>query len=327
MNKPTIMFIRVSENCNSGCFMCGFAHVSKSYNISKEKFEYVLAKMKEEGTYKIVRYTGGEPLMNDDLPYFIKRCKEEGYMTSIITNGYLLPKRYKELADAGIDQIILSLDGSCPEVHDKLRNFRGCFDNLINGAKLIKEYKKDIVIRVNTVISKLNIYDLNNILDKLIEIGIDQWSIIPLRFDKNLWNDDKKQEYINIYNDFKGRVDKLEKPILLGYSKYWGGRNKKEQENLFNNNMLYRPNGECKLVNKVRFYIPDSDMFIPCNCASHRIHQIKIDNNKKLTMEEETEEMRKWLSNNGPKVCTGCEPLNVYLAENPDAIDTEMFSF
>ncbi|MCL2859559.1 MAG: radical SAM protein [Oscillospiraceae bacterium] len=327
MNNLKVMFVRVSENCNAGCFMCGFAKNSNSYNITREQFENLLKEMKEIGTYEVVRFTGGEPLLHPDLPYFIKKCIEEGYQTSIITNGYLMPKMYKELIDAGISQVIFSLDGSCAEVHDKLRNLKGAFDNIINATKLLKKAKKDIIIRVNTVVSALNINDMKDILNVLVKNDIDQWSIIPLRAEKNLWNNGNIEEYIKIYKDFEKTVSNIEKPKMLGYSKKWAGRNEEEIKNLFYHNKFYHPNGKCHLVNRVRFYIPDKEELIPCNCASHRTEQIGINHNKNKLLEDRAKIIEEWLMENGPHVCTGCEPLNVYLAEHSYILDNDIFSF
>lgn len=327
MFNPKIMFIRVSTRCNSGCFMCRYANKHESYNITDEQFEDIIKKMKEEGTYEMMRFTGGEPLLHPHLPYFIKRCSEEGFKTSIITNGYLMPRKYKELIEAGLNQVIFSLDGSSSEIHDELRNLKGCFNNIVEGIRLLKENAPNILIRVNTVASKYNIKDLNNILKLLQEYNVDFWSIIPLRSSKVLWNDGNVEDYIEIYKEFNKKVQNIEKPRLLGYSKQWGGRNEEEIHRMFYENKLYSPVKQCHLVDRVRFYIPDMNEIVPCNCASHRTNQIKVDLDTDLSIEENTEIMRNWLAQNGPSVCTGCEPLNVYLAEHPESIDEDLFSF
>ena len=108
-NKPEIMFIRVSENCNANCFMCDFGFNNNEKEISIDEFEKILS-IAIKSNYKLIRFTGGEPLLHKKLCYFIKRCDENGVKTSVITNGLLLNNRYKELIDAGLNQVIISLD-------------------------------------------------------------------------------------------------------------------------------------------------------------------------------------------------------------------------
>ncbi len=327
IEKSMIMFIRISTKCNAGCFMCKYANNIESYNITREQIEYIIKYMKENGNYKMIRFTGGEPLLHPDISYFIKKCKDEGYKTSIISNGYLIKEKYKELLNAGIDQVIFSLDGSTPKIHDKIRNLNGLFNNVIEGMRILKEKNKNIILRVNTVVSKYNIDDLMNILNLLIKNDIDMWSIIPLKSSKVLWSDEnKEEEYIEKYKKFKMEVMNINRPKFLGYSKEWGGRTEEEIHNMFYDNKLYRPLTKCGTAERISFYIPDKNEVIPCNCASHRTEQIKVKKSEK-SINNNTDNMRKWLNENGNRVCTGCEPLNVYLAENPNIIDNDIFSF
>ena len=316
-DEPIIMYVRVTDKCNSGCFMCRYARGKGSFQIDMLKYDKLLDSIRKTGSFKMIRFTGGEPLLVTNLPLMIKKAKEQGLLTSIITNGYLMPNNYKELIDCGLDQIIFSLDGSSAEVHDKLRNFPNSFNNIISSIKLVKEYNKDLKIRVNTVASKYNIADLCSLYDLLAKNNIDSWSIIPIRTSTDGWNDGFEEKYIKYYKDFikyvKGNKSSLK---FLGYSLEWAGRNDEEIHNMFYNNKFYGPMGKCKAVNIIRFYVPDRDAIIPCNCASHRIEQIDVNIEKIKYLDERTEIMRCWLSENGPTKCKACEPLNAYISDN-----------
>lgn len=321
-----IMFIRVSTRCNAGCFMCKYSKNKYSYNISENQLKFILNYMKKDGNYKMVRFTGGEPLLHPKIEECISFFNKEGYKTSIITNGYLMPLKYKGLINAGLDQVIFSLDGSKSEIHNKSRGLEGLFNNLIKGIELVKEMKPEINVRVNTVASIYNIDDLLNILELLKKYKVNMWSIIPLKSSSISWNDGNVEYYIKKYYEFSNYVKKIDNPIFLGYSKQWGGRNKEEVEKLFYKNILYSPNTRCSTVDNISFYIPDLNQVIPCNCASHRIKQIETNLNSNSIRKNE-ECMRNWLKENGPKNCTGCEPLNVYLAENPNCLEKDIFLF
>lgn len=309
---PKIMYVRVSENCNSHCFMCHFAGSSNKINISDEQYNKLLEHMKK-GNYKMIRFTGGEPLLHKEIINFILKAKEIGLKTSIITNGYLLPLFAKRLINAGLDECIISLDGSSSDIHDKLRNFKGCFDNIIDGIKQLK--KSNIILRVNTVVSVKNIQDLSNIYDLLIELNIDQWSIIPIKSKDILWNKNSKKYYLA----FVDKVKNSNKIKFLGYSKNFAGFSEEEINNTFSNNINLKVKGQCKVVDNVRFYIPDKDLLIPCNCASHRLKEIPfcLDG----SMEENCEKIRTWLKENH-STCK-CEPLNIYINDHPEIMDED----
>jgi cytosylglucuronate decarboxylase len=321
------MFVRITENCNSGCFMCKYKHKKDSYYIEMEKLKGLLEIMKQSGTYRMIRFTGGEPLLHPEILEIISMFHKEGFLTSIITNGYLLPDYYKKLIESGLDQVICSIDGCKAKTHNKLRGFEGCFEKAITGLKLIKQEKNDINLRFNTVVSSYNIGELKEMLKLTDELNIDEWSIIPIRYGKeNLWQKNIPQ-YKSNYIEFKKIVNDLDKPIFLGYSKAFAGRTEEEIDNYFINAIRYTPDNKCHTPERIRFYIPDINLLVPCNCVSHRINEIDSLTRESVNLEQDAIIMKDWLIDNGPKKCSGCEPLNAYFGEHPEIIDSNIFLF
>ena len=324
--SPKIMFIRVIENCNANCFMCNYARETNGKELTELEFNNLIKEMKKS-EYQLIKFTGGEPLLHKGLKNFIKISKINGYKTSIITNGYLLNNKYKYLIYSGLDHITISLDSNKPEVHDKIRGINGLYNKIINSIKEIKKYKSNVKIRINTVGSYLNIFDLIDIYKLLSELYIDQWVITPLKSTINYWNINMIDKYYEAYLEFKKYVSEKNEIQLLGYTRDWAGRNKEEFINLIKNNKLYRPNGKCYLVDKLRFYIPSKGILIPCNSAAHRLDEIQTSIDSKNGLEENAKIMAEWLKEFGSKKCTGCGPINVWLAENPELLDDDVFSF
>ncbi len=328
--NPKIMFVRVSENCNAGCFMCNFAHTHNSYNITDEQFDWLLKSINEKGTYEIVRFTGGEPLLHPHITEFIKKCKNYGYETSIITNGYLLPNLAEKIADSGLDQIIISIDGSKPEIHDKLRGLPGGLERIKTGISKIRNLNSNIVIRANTVASELNIDDLENLYQLLDDLKFNSWSIIPIRPTDNpdtKWNPEHLEHNKQVYNNFINLQSKHPNITLLGYSSNWAGETDEDVTNTFENNFRVMPHNQCNLVDLIRFYIPNQDLLVPCNCAAHRIHQIATEYDSEEDIFKKANIMADWLKENGITHCTGCEPLNAYLSDNPKELKKSYFRY
>jgi MoaA/NifB/PqqE/SkfB family radical SAM enzyme len=65
-----------------------------------------------------VGFSGGEPLVREDLPVLVDRCADHGLWTTVETNGY----RYPELAPAlgRLSRVMFGLEGR-ESVHDSLR--------------------------------------------------------------------------------------------------------------------------------------------------------------------------------------------------------------
>lgn len=310
-DNPKILYVKVSENCNSRCFMCHYAGRHDSYNITMEQYDKLLEYVKRKH-FTMIRFTGGEPLLHRNIIDFIKKANNLGLKVSIITNGYLLNFMAKQLIEAGLYQCIISLDGSNSDVHDNLRNFKGCFDNIILGIQELRKYNKSIKIRINTVVSGRNIMDLANIYKLLIKLNVDQWSIIPIKCKSNTWIPESYKHYDEFQKAVKSSDDvSLE---FLGESKNFAGNSPEEIFETFNNNKRIKSPNICSVIDYVRFYVPDKNLLVPCNCIAHRLNQLPI--KMSGNMESDCERIRKWLKLNCFQ-CTGCEPLNVYINNNP----------
>lgn len=326
--KPTTLFIRVTENCNASCFMCGFANAKKQLYVSKTEITKIVDESVKAGI-KLIRFTGGEPLLHPDIGWIIKKIKDKGIKTSLISNGFLLPKKYQQLLDMGLDQLILSLDGSTSEIHDKLRNLPGVFENLTEGIKLIRSQKGKLLIRINTVVSPFNIKDLKNIWKLISKIGVDQWSIIPLKSKDNLWMKMERKELLSIYKDFEKSILDVTSPKMLGYSKKWAGKTDKEVKKYFDTGVAATPKNECALAGVVNFYVPFGDRLTPCNCVSWRLKNVDFNTQFSLSAlsDGSMSDLVEYLRINGPKTCQGCEPINSYLGDHPESIKKDLFSF
>lgn len=308
MNDIKVLYLRTNQYCNAHCFMCDFWKNSKS-EITEEQFEYVLNKSK---TIEMIRFTGGEPLLCKKLPEYIKKCHSIGIKTSIITNGLLLNEKIDGLVKNGLDQIIISVDGSTSELHDRLRGTKGLWKKIdMIFERIEKEYPL-LHTRVNTVVSEENISDIANMARWLNKHNVEQWSIIPIKLDNHKWSDkitleDFKREYINFQKTIKNC-----KIQLMGYSENWADN----IENFWKGTNHIRPKGNCHITHMVSFYDPFTNHFFPCNCIPHR----------KLSFCGKQEE-KEWYFEHGHEYCEGCEPLNAYCADFPEKIEENIFNF
>ncbi len=64
----------------------------------------------------------GEPLLHPDIVEMVALAEELGARTELITNGLLLDQEMAEgLVQAGLDTLVISVDGASPEAHAGIR--------------------------------------------------------------------------------------------------------------------------------------------------------------------------------------------------------------
>lgn len=113
---PLAVTVMVTHRCDALCLDCAVP-LRKCDELSTAQWVAILDELGRLGTVR-VGFTGGEPLIRDDIGALVDRCGSHGIWTTLETNGYRYPERRGQLGTLG--RVMISLDG--PEaVHDTIR--------------------------------------------------------------------------------------------------------------------------------------------------------------------------------------------------------------
>lgn len=154
---PLTVSWAITRRCNLDCLYCGVSSVKKEELDTKTIFE-IIDKLASLGTERIA-FTGGEPLLRDDLGYIIDYARSKGILPVVNTNGKLVKESLHKISKAA--KITLSLDG--PEhIHNKLRQGESYYE-VIEAIKLCKSINIPVVLV--TVLTKYNLEYIDFILD------------------------------------------------------------------------------------------------------------------------------------------------------------------
>jgi radical SAM protein with 4Fe4S-binding SPASM domain len=128
---PDVVRIESVGLCNFRCAHCPTGVEPNGRRaLSRDAFETILAQFISRASIPrvVVLYHGGEPLINQNLPLYIRRLKESGVEKTVITTNasLLTPERSRDLIEAGLDEMKVSFDGASPTENDTIR-VRGSF--------------------------------------------------------------------------------------------------------------------------------------------------------------------------------------------------------
>ena len=153
----TYLRVSVTDRCNLRCKYCmppgGIEKKDHEDILSLEDTFRIIKESTKLGIKKI-RFTGGEPLVRIGLANLIKDVsKLEGIEEiTMTTNGILLSKHIKELKEAGLNRVNISLDTLKPERYKEITR-GGDFNKVIEGIKLVEKYGLK-PIKINVVFMK-----------------------------------------------------------------------------------------------------------------------------------------------------------------------------
>lgn len=137
----TINYLRISvtDYCNFRCVYCmpeeGVSPRDHKEMMRFEEIVEVVRVAAENGISKI-RLTGGEPLVRKGIVELVGMIRQIVGINEITltTNGYLLEKYAKELKDAGLTRVNVSLDTLNPELFKKITRY-GDLDTVWRGIE------------------------------------------------------------------------------------------------------------------------------------------------------------------------------------------------
>jgi radical SAM protein with 4Fe4S-binding SPASM domain len=124
----------------------------------------------------LLLFTGGEPLLRDDVYELIAYAGQKGLLTGLATNGTLVTEDVaRKLKEAGIYRVAIDLDGANERVHDSLR---GEFKQALKGCEICQD--AGLSLQVNSMVTKINKGEMPNILDLAERLGVDAWHVFFL---------------------------------------------------------------------------------------------------------------------------------------------------
>jgi MoaA/NifB/PqqE/SkfB family radical SAM enzyme len=154
---PLTAWIAVTTRCNALCRTCSIP-LRKVPELATEPLVAIIDGLAERGCVRI-NFTGGEPLLRDDLGVLVERAAAHGVFASVETNGYLYPQRAAELDAAG--ELVVALDGG-RDAHDANRE-PGSFVRAMAAIELAT--RRGLRVRTMTTITRHNVDTLDDVLD------------------------------------------------------------------------------------------------------------------------------------------------------------------
>ncbi|EHU3479689.1 GTP 3',8-cyclase MoaA [Campylobacter coli] len=154
--KINYLRISVTQRCNFRCLYCmpkiPFNHQPKENLLSFEELFLFVKVAIDEGIEKI-RITGGEPLLRKDLSVFIKMINDykKDLDLAITTNGFLLKDFAKDLKDAGLKRLNISLD-TLESKKAKILAQKDVLDSVLAGID--EASSVGLKVKLNTVVLK-----------------------------------------------------------------------------------------------------------------------------------------------------------------------------
>ncbi|SMD36351.1 Radical SAM superfamily enzyme, MoaA/NifB/PqqE/SkfB family [Reichenbachiella faecimaris] len=287
IKHPVLCNYYVTYRCNAKCSFCDIWEKPSPYVTLKNVQENLLA-LKKLGV-KVIDFTGGEPLLHQQIDQFCALAKEMGFITTLTTNALLYPK-FAERLKGMVDMLHFSLDTADKEKHDAMRGV-ACFDFVMESIEMAKSLgeRPDILFTV----FEDNKEDIQAVYEKIC-LPNDLMLILNPAFEYNQVGDSLSSK----------TLDELER---------WG-----KKKNVFLNQAfieLRRDGGNhisdpvCKAASTTLVISPENELVLPCYHLGERSFPI---NGNLASLYHSTDVQNQIATEGKLQACEGCT-INCYM--------------
>lgn len=179
---PIAMLAEVTHRCPLSCPYC--SNPVEMAKLDSELDTGTWARVfKEAAALGVLQLhlSGGEPASRRDLVDLVTAAREAGLYTNLITSAIgLSERRLKELDEAGLDHIQLSLQGTDAAMADKVGGYRGGFDRKMKTVEWIKQI--GFPLTLNFVLHRHNAHHLPKALELAQEMGARRIEVATVQF-------------------------------------------------------------------------------------------------------------------------------------------------
>jgi len=171
MNVPRVVAWELTRACPLACTHCRAQSVSarNPEELSTDEIRKVIDSITSFAK-PIIILTGGEPLLRDDVLDIARHASDAGLRVALATCGSLLDEtKARELLDAGVMRISISLDGATGASHDEFRGVEGSFNAAVDASASC--VATGLAFQVNTTVWSGNVDELPEILALAEKLG------------------------------------------------------------------------------------------------------------------------------------------------------------
>ena len=218
--------VSLTDRCNFDCIYCHNEGLGDTRGpmepgeneMSTDDVVRFLEVVEEYGVRK-VKFTGGEPMLREDLEEIIRRTPDS-MEVSMTTNGTFLPGRAADLRDAGLDRVNVSQDALDPDDFAAVTK-SGAYDQVMKGVKAAVDAGLDPV-KLNMVVFTHTAGYVEEMAEYVAEnegLQLQLIEYMPELTGKPEWN----IEIERVHDWLEGIADRVERREMHSRRRYYVG--------------------------------------------------------------------------------------------------------
>jgi len=160
---PFSVMYELTYRCNFKCPHCYLGHQGhdKKKELDTSGVKRVLDGLLDAGVYSVA-FTGGEPLIREDIFEILSYANRSGFRFGLLTNGYLIDSRTADrLKKVNVDKVDITFNSMDPQTFTKLTGVKGSYEKVSGAIELLK--RRDMQVAIKSSATPFNKDELEKI--------------------------------------------------------------------------------------------------------------------------------------------------------------------
>jgi radical SAM protein with 4Fe4S-binding SPASM domain len=177
---PLVISWNLTRKCNLKCPHCYINATTQQLKteLTTEESKNLIDQICEVSRPLLI-LSGGEPLLRKDVFELVRYGAEKGLKMGLGSNGSLIDGvAVKNLKEAGIETVSISLDSHIPEQHDEFRGVNGSWEKAVRAIKALRE--NGVLVQVNTTVTQQNYDQIDDIMSLAEKLGVENFHLFFL---------------------------------------------------------------------------------------------------------------------------------------------------
>jgi MoaA/NifB/PqqE/SkfB family radical SAM enzyme len=157
--------------CNLSCIHCHASGGKPAVDeLTTDEAKRLLDQLAEVSEFRMMAFTGGEPLVRPDLFELLAYSQALGFANTMATNATLIDDTVaRRLRRHGVVIGAVSLDGFDAATHDYVRGQPGSFEAALQGMRALR--RAGILLHINITAMEYNMNQMEPLMALVDELG------------------------------------------------------------------------------------------------------------------------------------------------------------
>ena len=173
---PDQFSIAVMKACPNDCIHCS-APARQGEILESAIVKNAISQALDMGSY-LITFDGGETMLRRDLPDLVSSVDPRAVATAFTSGYHLTPELAKQLKDAGLYAVRISIDSPFEKEHDRVRGRAGAFQDALSGVRNALE--AGLLVDLFMVTSPHNIDHLEDAFSLASDLGAHELSLYEI---------------------------------------------------------------------------------------------------------------------------------------------------